>query len=89
MSTIKIEKLSEEEIAERNIRKWPIWERRKSHFMELYDEEEQCLILEGEANIKTSQGIVTIKAGDFVTFPEGLKCVWDIISPIRRHYQIV
>ncbi len=89
MPSILIEKLSEEEILKRNIRQWPIWKKGKSHFMELYDEEEQCLILSGEAKIKTAKGIFVIKEGDFVTFPEGLKCSWEIISPIRKHYQIV
>jgi uncharacterized cupin superfamily protein len=29
---------------------------------------------------------VEIKAGDLVTFPKGLSCVWDIKEPIRKHY---
>ncbi|MFH0764257.1 MAG: cupin domain-containing protein [Candidatus Omnitrophota bacterium] len=24
--------------------------------------------------------------GDFVTFPEGLACTWDIKIPVKKHY---
>ena len=24
--------------------------------------------------------------GDFVTFPKGLSCIWDIKAPVRKHY---
>ena len=26
------------------------------------------------------------KKGDFVTFKDGLSCVWDIIEPIKKYY---
>jgi uncharacterized cupin superfamily protein len=29
---------------------------------------------------------VEIGKGDFVTFPKGLDCVWDVKEPIRKHY---
>jgi hypothetical protein len=24
--------------------------------------------------------------GDFVTFPKGLSCIWDIKEPVKKHY---
>jgi hypothetical protein len=30
---------------------------------------------------------VTIRGGDYVTFPAGMECVWDIRKPIRKHYK--
>jgi len=27
-----------------------------------------------------------IKAGDFVTFPAGMDCVWDVKEAIHKHY---
>ena len=30
---------------------------------------------------------VSFGAGDLVVFPEGLKCIWDIKSPVRKHYK--
>ena len=87
MAAIIVEKLSEEEINKRGVRQWPSMKKGKSNFLWLYDEMEECLIVEGMAKIKTSEGIVEIKAGDFVTFPEGMKCKWDIISPIEKYYK--
>lgn len=30
---------------------------------------------------------VVIRAGDFVSFPEGMACTWDILEPVRKHYK--
>ena len=86
MSSVIIEKLSGEEIAKRGIMQWPIWTKEISQFDWFYDSEEQCLFLEGEVTVKTPEGDFNIKAGDFVTFKEGLKCVWVVKQPIRKHY---
>jgi uncharacterized protein len=85
---ITIEKLNEQEIEKRNIRKWPIWEKEISEFDWFYDSQEQCLFLEGKVTIKTDSGNeYHIVEGDFVTFPQGLSCVWKVIEPVRKHYQ--
>jgi uncharacterized protein len=87
MSEIIISKLSEAEILEKNIRSWPIWTKEISRFDWYYDSEEACLILEGEIQIETSNGKYHIQAGDFVVFKKGLQCVWNVIKPVRKHYQ--
>jgi len=38
------------------------------------------------ANQNEEGGKVQSGKGDFVTFPEGLSCVWDIKEPVRKHY---
>lgn len=86
MSKVIIEKLSNEEIAKRGINHWPIWEKEVSTFDWYYDSEEECQILEGEVEVETPDGKYTIKAGDFVTFKIGLKCIWKVRKPIRKHY---
>jgi uncharacterized protein len=86
MPTVIIEKLSDKEIADRGIRKWPIWEKDVSKFDWVYDGDEECLILEGKVIITTDHGEFTVNEGDFVTFQDGLKCVWDIKKDIRKHY---
>jgi len=86
MDKLIIEKLSESEIEARNIRHWPIWEKEISRFPYTYDGDEECLILDGEVVIETKEGHFTIKSGDFVTFKDGLECVWDIKKPVRKHY---
>ena len=83
---IKIEILTNEQIAQKGINSWPIWTKEVSRFDWHYDAEEECLILEGEVVVETAKGSVTIQAGDFVTFSEGLSCVWDIKKDIRKHY---
>jgi len=88
MSKVIIDKLSKEEIVNRGINKWPIWTKEISKFDWYYESEEECQIIDGEVEVETADGNYTIKAGDFVTFPEGLKCSWEIVSPIRKHYQI-
>ncbi|MEW6068076.1 MAG: cupin domain-containing protein [Nitrospirota bacterium] len=84
---IKIEKPSEQMIKNRNVKSWPIWEKEISRFDWHYDETEECYILEGKVIVETKDGKkVEIKKGDFVTFPKGLSCIWDIKYPIRKHY---
>ena len=66
---------------------WPIWEKEESEFPWEYDEKETCLILSGKAVIKCDDGTVEFAAGDFVTFPIGLKCTWEIKEKIKKHYK--
>lgn len=86
MAKIIIEKLSEKEIDSRKIKSWPIWTKEISRFDWYYDSDEECLILEGEVLVETGEGNCTVKAGDFITFRKGLKCVWNVKKPVRKHY---
>jgi uncharacterized cupin superfamily protein len=83
---VKVEKLSEEELDKKGVKSWPVWEKGVSRFDWTYDSTEECFILDGEVVIETSEGSVSFGPGDFVTFPEGLECVWDIKKPVRKHY---
>jgi uncharacterized protein len=88
MSDIKVEKLSEDELRRRGVNGWPIWTKETSRFDWHYDEQEQCLFLEGEVTVETPDGRrVSFGKGDFVTFPEGLSCVWNVKQPVRKHYK--
>lgn len=86
MALVTIETLTEEEIEKRGIRSWPVWTKEVSTFDWQYDEREQCLFLEGEVTVSTPEGDYRIKAGDFVTFSPGLKCVWKVTGAVRKHY---
>ena len=66
---------------------WPIWEKEESEFPWEYFDQETCLILEGNAIVKTPKEIVEFGPGDYVIFPEGLKCTWKIKKKIRKHYK--
>ena len=50
-----------------------------------YNEKEICLIIEGEANIKTEAGeSYFIQSGDLVEFTVGLSYEWQIIKIIEK-----
>ncbi len=83
---VKIKKISDEKIKEKDIKSWPIWECSPSEFDWYYDEEEHCYILEGKVIVKTDNGEYEIKSGDYVIFPKGLKCRWIVKEKIRKHY---
>ena len=65
---------------------WPIWSCELSSFEWEYDQEEHCLIIEGEVTVIGSENTVRIVPGDYVIFPKGLKCIWEVHKPIRKHY---
>ncbi|MEW5757936.1 MAG: cupin domain-containing protein [Candidatus Omnitrophota bacterium] len=86
---IKIEQLSEEELKKRKVPSWPIWEKEISTFDWHYDDMEECLFLEGDVTVTTKDGkSVNIKPGDFVTFPKGLSCSWNIKKPVKKYYRL-
>ncbi|HEQ72469.1 MAG TPA: DUF861 domain-containing protein [Spirochaetia bacterium] len=83
---VTVQRLTEQEIAERGVRKWPIWTKEVSRFDWSYDQAEECLFLEGRVTVKTPEGNYDIGKGDFVTFQKGLSCVWEVKEPVRKHY---
>lgn len=87
MSEIKVKKPTPDELKKMNVFSWPIWEKEVSCFDWHYDTTEVCYLLEGKVAVKTKDGKqVEFGAGDLVTFPQGLSCVWDIKQPVRKHY---
>lgn len=86
MNKVIIEQLNEIEIEKRGIRAWPVWEKEISRFDWSYDGDEECLILKGKVIVETEEGVFELKEGDFVTFKNGLKCIWDIKKPIKKFY---
>lgn len=89
MSKIVVQKLTEQEINEKGIKNWPIWEKEVSRFEWYYDTDEECYILEGRFDVETEDGIESFGPGDFITFPKGLSCVWDIKENVRKHYNFL
>ena len=83
---IKIDKLTEEEVNNKGVLSWPIWECEVSEFDWEYDQQESCLLLEGEVEVKSDFETVKFGGGDFVVFPKGLTCKWKVIRPVRKHY---
>ena len=74
------------EAEKNNMRTKPVWECEVSEFDWYYDSSETCLIIEGEVTVKYDGGSVSFGAGDYVTFPKGLSCVWKVTKPVKKHY---
>ena len=83
---IKIDKITDEEVNNKGVLSWPVWECEVSEFDWEYDQRESCLLLEGEVEVKSDFETVKFGGGDFVVFPKGLKCKWKVIKPVRKHY---
>ncbi len=87
MAKTKVEKLSKEELEKMGVFNWPIWEKEVSKFDWSYSTTEKCYIIKGKVEIIEDNGEkVEFGAGDFVTFPAGLKCVWNIKEDVKKHY---
>ncbi|QDZ20084.1 DUF861 domain-containing protein [Chloropicon primus] len=79
----------EEVLRLREVESWPTWECEASTFPWTYEESEEAYITEGECIVTPSTGEpISIKKGDFVTFPKGMSCVWDVKEPIKKHYNM-
>jgi uncharacterized protein len=87
MKAITIKHLTLPELEYAGIFHWPIWEKEPSRFDWYYDQEEHCYILQGHVIVETSEGSFEIKAGDYVIFAKGLKCVWEVKEEVRKHYR--
>ena len=64
----------------------PIWTCEVSEFDWHYDEQETCLLIEGDVTVNYDSKSVSFAAGDLVVFPKGLSCVWKVTKPVRKYY---
>ena len=84
---INIKKPTDKDLEAKGVLSWPIWEKEISRFDWHYDSTEECFLLEGKVVVETEGGDqVVFEKGDFVTFPKGLSCIWDIKAPVKKHY---
>ncbi len=68
-------------------KKWPIWSKEVSKFDWTYGDKETCLILEGEVEVTNKNGkIFSFKEGDYVIFPQGMSCIWNVKRAVKKHY---
>ncbi|MFN3557532.1 MAG: cupin domain-containing protein [Bacteroidales bacterium] len=89
MEKVIIERYSQQELQNKGVYNWPVWEKEVSRFDWYYDNEEHCLILEGEIQVEADGKTWQIRPGDYVVFQKGLSCIWDIKSPVRKHYDFI
>lgn len=67
---------------------WGTWGCGVSKFPWTYDSNESCYLLEGQVTVTPSDGSppATFGKGDFVTFPAGMSCTWDVSEPVQKHF---
>ncbi len=65
---------------------WSVWTCEESQFDWEYSDEEHCYIISGEVDITFNNELIKIKSGDYVIFPKGLQCFWNVLSPIKKYY---
>ena len=64
----------------------PLWGCGKGRFDWLYDDKLICMLVAGKATVSYGGKNITIQAGDYVEFPKGLSCGWEILEPVKKHY---
>lgn len=82
---IEVRKPTADEAAE--MKTWPTWEKEPSVFPWHYDEQETCLIIDGEVTVESPGQTVSFGPGDCVVFPQGLDCTWKVEKAVRKHYR--
>ena len=67
---------------------WGTWGCGASTFPWTYAEAESCYLLEGDVTVTPADGRApaTFGAGDFVTFPAGMSCTWDVRVAVKKHF---
>ncbi len=84
---IEVKRPTEDHLENNDVSSWPIWEKEVSRFDWQYDSIEECYLLEGKVVVEAEDGAISeFGKGDFVTFPKGLSCKWDITEPVKKHY---
>ncbi len=84
---IKVQKLTPDQLKKMGVFIWPIWEKEVSRFPWSYGSIEECYFLEGDVTVETKDGkVISFGKGDFVSFPKGLSCTWNIKKPVKKHY---
>ena len=86
---IKVEKTDVAKLEALGVKSWPTWSKEVSTFPWSYNSPEVAYNLEGEVTVTPKNGCLPVSfgAGDLVTFPAGLSCIWDVKKALRKHYK--
>jgi uncharacterized protein len=82
-----VSKPTPQELEQLGVSTWGIWTCEVSTFDWFYDDREICYILEGQVTVKADDHQISFGPGDLVTFPKGLKCVWQVSKAVRKQYR--
>ena len=97
LSPLKMSSLQEIEVItdpgkdfleKKGVFQWGTWGCGVSKFPWTYSEAESCYLLQGKVIVTPNGGgqPVRIQAGNFVTFPAGMSCTWDVQEAVEKHY---
>ena len=86
MSKIVTKPMSIEEAKKLGIDSWSRWECEPSIFDWEYDEQETAYVFEGDVVVTAGDEKVHITGGMLVSFPKGMKCVWEVRETIKKAY---
>lgn len=75
-------------LAKRGVFDWGTWGCGVSKFPWSYSDAESCYLLAGAVTVTPTDGRspATFKKGDFVTFPAGMTCTWDVTEAVEKHF---
>jgi len=89
MAQIKVERATEERLAELQTDRWSSWECGVETFDWEYAADEVAYVKEGKVTVEPVDGeAVTFGAGDIVWFPRGMRCRWIVHQPIRKVFRL-
>jgi len=90
MSEIKVVSQPNKDFLEqKGVFNWGTWGCGVSKFPWTYDESESCYLLAGKVTVTPDDKSLkpaTFGKGDFVTFPAGMSCTWDVSEAVQKHY---
>ena len=81
---IIIRKPTKQEVVE--MKSNPVWTCEVSEFDWHYESEETCLIIEGDVTVRYGSKSVSFADGDYVVFPKGLSCFWQVKKAVKKYY---
>lgn len=78
----------QEFLEKKGVFSWGTWGCGVSKFPWMYDSNESCYLLEGKVTVTPADGRkpATFGKGDFVTFPAGMSCEWDVSEAVQKHF---
>ena len=67
---------------------WGTWGCEPSTFPWSYSSAEACYLLEGDVTVTPTDGraAATFGKGDYVTFPAGMSCTWEVRKAVKKHF---
>jgi len=79
---------SKEFLDQKGVFNWGTWGCGVSNFPWTYDQTESCYLLAGQVTVTPTDGRkpATFGKGDFVTFPAGMSCTWDVTEAVQKHF---